>query len=193
MLLPERQLPWILTSLAEAILRAGCTQSEGILRLSADADAVQTLKARCEQWQTLLRPVGELRSDPHAPVIPFECSDPHVLAGVLKLWLRELRESLVPPQLYEQCIAAFSDAERCRALLESLPSVQRASLTYPCAFCSCSRCRRTPSAAKWTPRTSRLSWRRTFCDGLQTHRARWPPMPRGPSKTHAEKCILLQI
>ena len=134
MLLPERQLPWILTSLTEAILRAGGAQSEGILRLSADADAVQTLKARCEQWQTLLRPLGELRTDPHAPVIPFECSDPHVLAGVLKLWLRELREPLVSPQLYEQCIAAFADAERCRGLLESLPLVQRASLTYLVRF-----------------------------------------------------------
>lgn len=64
----------------------------------------------------------------------FECSDPHVLAGVLKLWLRELREPLVPPQLYEQCTAVFADAERCVAFLDSLPPVQRASLTYLVRF-----------------------------------------------------------
>ena len=49
-------------------------------------DEVLSMKSRFDQWE--------------APV----CSDCHTAASLLKLWLRELYEPLIPDQLYERSV-----------------------------------------------------------------------------------------
>lgn len=43
---PDRQLPWVLTALSEAVLRLGGEETEGIFRVPADIDQVNALKHR---------------------------------------------------------------------------------------------------------------------------------------------------
>ena len=49
---------------------------------------------------------------------------------MLKLWLRELAEPLVPNDLYEKCIQSSEDGDACVAIVERLPAINRASLKY---------------------------------------------------------------
>jgi len=90
---PRKRLPWILTTLAEQVLRLGGPRTEGIFRVPADRDEVQRLKGLFDQWEN--------------PV----CCDCHTAASLLKLWLRELYEPLVPDSLYGECVALGSAAD----------------------------------------------------------------------------------
>ncbi len=54
--------------------------------MPADLDEVMSMKSRFDQWE--------------APV----CVDCHTAASLLKLWLRELYEPLIPDQLYDRWV-----------------------------------------------------------------------------------------
>eukprot|EP00004_Rigifila_ramosa_P006359 TRINITY_DN1707_c0_g1_i1.p1 TRINITY_DN1707_c0_g1~~TRINITY_DN1707_c0_g1_i1.p1 ORF type:complete len:604 (-),score=136.76 TRINITY_DN1707_c0_g1_i1:66-1877(-) len=118
-------VPRILSDCIDFVMAYG-TQSEGIFRLSGDAQEVSKLKA--------LFNVGE-------PVI-LKDRDPNVVAGVLKLWLRELPDPLLTYDLYEHWIETdtIKDRERrqarVRELLEALPVVHRDCLYSLLDFCA---------------------------------------------------------
>ena len=63
---PHRRLPWILTTLADQILRLNGTSTEGIFRVPADLDEVNSQKNRVDQWE------------------PPSCGDSHTAASLLK-------------------------------------------------------------------------------------------------------------
>ena len=65
-------------------MQLGGASTEGIFRVPADLDEVTALKSRFDQWETP------------------RCPDCHTAASLLKLWLRELYEPLIPDQLYER-------------------------------------------------------------------------------------------
>ena len=48
---PHLRLPWILTTMADQILRLNGTGTEGIFRVPADLEEVQSLKSRFDQWE----------------------------------------------------------------------------------------------------------------------------------------------
>jgi hypothetical protein len=93
-------------------------------RVPADVDEVNSLKNRMDQWE--LCPV----------------SDAHVPASLLKLWYRELYESLIPDELYQDCVQYCADPERAVAIVHRLPEFHRLVLSYlirflqvlPCSF-----------------------------------------------------------
>lgn len=85
-------------------------------RVPADVDEVNSLKNRMDQWE-----VG--------PV-----SDAHVPASLLKLWYRELYESLIPDDLYPECVQYCSDPERAVAVVHRLPEFHRLVLSYLIRF-----------------------------------------------------------
>ncbi|KAF8773212.1 Rho GTPase-activating protein 39 like protein [Argiope bruennichi] len=97
---PNRQLPWIQTTLSEAVLQLNGTQTEGIFRVPGDIDEVNAMKLQIDQWE-----------------VP-ECNDPHVPASLLKLWYRELYEPLIPSEFYEECIQNCLDPEGAVAIVE---------------------------------------------------------------------------
>jgi hypothetical protein len=85
-------------------------------RVPGDLDGVNALKVRCDQWQL--------------PAL----EDAHLPASLLKLWYRELAEPLIPSVFYEQCILHCDIPETCIRLVNSLPDINRAVLTYLVRF-----------------------------------------------------------
>ena len=67
---PHLRLPWILTTIADQILRLNGTGTEGIFRIPADFEEVMSLKSRFDQWEVVM------------------CRDSHTAASLLKTWLR---------------------------------------------------------------------------------------------------------
>lgn len=85
-------------------------------RVPADVDEVNGLKNQMDQWDM-------------GPV-----SDAHVPASLLKLWYRELYESLIPDHLYQECVQHCADAERAVAIVHRLPESHRLVLSYLIRF-----------------------------------------------------------
>ena len=61
-------------------------------------------------------------------------SDAHVPASLLKLWYRELYESLIPDELYQECVQYCADPERAVAIVHRLPEFHRLVLSYLIRF-----------------------------------------------------------
>lgn len=82
-------VPRLLVELANALERLGGLEAEGIFRVSASQRELQELRVQ------LVQGVYEFAS----------ATSPHVVAGLMKLWLRNLREPLVPFELYDEAVA----------------------------------------------------------------------------------------
>jgi len=80
---PEAKLPLILTTLSDAIFRLNGHKLEGIFRVPGDTEMVQHLRVLIDSNDYSLSGVEE----PNAP------------ASLLKLWLRELADPLIPNEL----------------------------------------------------------------------------------------------
>lgn len=113
---PNRRLPWPQVELSQQVLRLQGLSTEGIFRVSADVDEVGRLKAQMDRWEF---------SEP---------SDAHVPANLLKLWLRELYEPLIPDSLYPECVAEPMTPRRACDLVLRLPTLHRLVLCYLVRF-----------------------------------------------------------
>lgn len=87
----------------------GGTKSEGIFRVPGDSDSVSELKLRIDRGYYNLEGVD----------------DPNVLASLMKLWLRELLEPLVPEEMYNECVTNSKDPEACIHIVKRLPTISR--------------------------------------------------------------------
>lgn len=115
---PALKIPIVLPFLTDGILALGGTKSEGIFRVSGDAELVSELRLRIDRGVYTLEGID----------------DPHVLASLFKLWLRELREPLVPSEMYNQCVACSSDPERCVEMVKALPTLNRRVVLFVVSF-----------------------------------------------------------
>lgn len=122
---PNRELPWIQTTLTRQVLARGGILTEGIFRVSADADEVNALKACLDRFEdgTILA----ASQDAHAP------------ASLLKLWVRELYEPLIPDSFYTECVSMRHDdteasAINVAALVNRLPDLNRRVLCHLIRF-----------------------------------------------------------
>ncbi len=128
---PHRKLPWILTTMAEQILRLNGSTTEGIFRVPADMEEVQSLKSRIDQWEVVV------------------CRDCHTAASLLKMWLRDLYEPLIPDSFYDECIALAVNldkqtnssnaaspekSKRLSTLVSRMPEINALVLTYLVRF-----------------------------------------------------------
>lgn len=118
MKLVDSDLPWIQVTLSEMIMELGGRETEGIFRVSADADEVVKVKCMLDNFQ-----------------IPDKCDylDAHTPASVLKLWYRELEDPLIPEPLYNECITIM-DAEKARSIIDRLPYLNKKVFMYLLAF-----------------------------------------------------------
>lgn len=118
--------------LIPALVRQSCEHiekvalsSEGIFRLSGKQVQIDTYR-----YLFNLGATPDLTREP----------DPHTVAGVLKLFLRELPEPLVPRSFYNRCIQAMMQQDEVakrrvlRHVLHALPRPYFATLRYLCAF-----------------------------------------------------------
>ena len=117
---PQQKVLIVLPFLADGVLALCGTKSEGVFRVPGDADAVAALKMRLDRGSYTLEGV-----------------DPHVLASLFKLWLRELVDPLVPSEKYIDCIAFANDAEACCAAVERLPTANRRVVLFVISFLQC--------------------------------------------------------
>ncbi|KHJ75523.1 RhoGAP domain protein [Oesophagostomum dentatum] len=104
---PQLQLPWIETTLIDLLYESGARRTEGLFRVPADPDQLMTTKARLDMF-----------------VVPV-VHDPHVPAGLLKLWLRQLPEPLIPHNFYQRALSASENPAEVTRLIQMLPSTNQ--------------------------------------------------------------------
>ncbi|KAJ3337303.1 Eukaryotic translation initiation factor 6 [Gonapodya sp. JEL0774] len=85
---PTDEVPRVMVFLADSVLQLGGCKTEGIFRVPGDADSVAELKCRIENRNYDITGIF----------------DPSVPASLLKLWMRELAEPIIPVEQYESCI-----------------------------------------------------------------------------------------
>ncbi|KIY50379.1 hypothetical protein FISHEDRAFT_39699 [Fistulina hepatica ATCC 64428] len=132
---PHQKVPIILPFLADGILALGGTKSEGIFRVAGDSDLVSELKLRIDRGYYTLDGIN----------------DPHVLASLMKLWLRELCDPLVPEEMYNECITSAQDAGACVRIVHRLPTVNRRVALFVISFLQLFLDEKTQSLTKMTP------------------------------------------
>lgn len=111
-------MPIIIPFLSDGILALGGTKQEGIFRVPGDGDLVSDLKLRIDRGYYSLEGVD----------------DPNVLASLLKLWLRELCDPLVPDELYNDCITNSHDVDACVQIVQRLPTTNRRVVLFVVSF-----------------------------------------------------------
>ncbi|KAK9767399.1 hypothetical protein K7432_002844 [Basidiobolus ranarum] len=79
---PDLKIPRILLFLAESVLKLDGQKSEGIFRLSGDPEAATSLRLKIEKNQYDIQGIA----------------DPNVPSSLLKFWLRDLAEPLIPAE-----------------------------------------------------------------------------------------------
>ncbi|KAI0763404.1 hypothetical protein BC629DRAFT_1596971 [Irpex lacteus] len=94
---PNQKITIILPLLSDGVLVLGRTKAECILRVPGDGDLVSELKLRMDKGYYTLDSLD----------------DPYVLASLLKLWLRKLRDPLVPDEMYNDCVSRSNYPEAC--------------------------------------------------------------------------------
>ncbi|XP_063227611.1 uncharacterized protein LOC134533847 isoform X2 [Bacillus rossius redtenbacheri] len=114
---PHKKLPWVQSTLSEEVLRLQGAQTEGIFRVSADVDEVNSLKSKIDHWE-----------------LPAETTDAHAPASLLKLWYRELYEPLIPDDMYLECVNHHGEPETAIAIVNSLPELNKLVLCYLVRF-----------------------------------------------------------
>lgn len=142
---PGLELPWVVTALAEEILRKKGAQTEGIFRVPGDSDAVNNLKVSLDKF-----------------VMKDMYTEPHVPASALKLWFRELQEPLISEEFYEACIAAAGNAEVAISTLQLLPELNRKLLTYIIRFLQVVGQEQHQKITKMSPDNLAMVWAPNF-------------------------------
>eukprot|EP00026_Physarum_polycephalum_P005822 Phypoly_transcript_05861.p1 GENE.Phypoly_transcript_05861~~Phypoly_transcript_05861.p1 ORF type:complete len:542 (+),score=112.68 Phypoly_transcript_05861:205-1830(+) len=112
---PNLSVPVIMVKLTEAILQYG-GKTEGILRVTGNTQQVCKMQEQFNEMN-------------------FEeiSKDPHVLAGVLKNWFRELREPLIPNCIYRDCLDCETPTE-CLTIINKMPELNKAVFAHFVGF-----------------------------------------------------------
>lgn len=128
-LLEQGNVPLVLQALVRRFQELNAYEVEGIFRRAAHTDAVLAARRRLEEGAYVVYGPAAVGTD-----------DPLVVADLIKLWLRQLTEPLIP----SRCYAAALDAGRpavggdtrpaLRLLREGLPPANAATLQYLVQF-----------------------------------------------------------
>ena len=121
---PNLKVPRILPFLCDAVLAMNGQQCEGIFRVPADSEKTTELRLKLEKG---IYDLGDL-------------NDPNVPASLLKFWLRDLADPLIPADKYQTCIDCGEEIAKARNILQSLPIVNREVVIYVIKFLQVSNC-----------------------------------------------------
>ncbi|CAK6432977.1 unnamed protein product [Pipistrellus nathusii] len=122
--LTENGIPAIVGNIVEYLTKNGLTQ-EGLFRVNGNVKVVEQLRLKFESG---------------APVELREDGDVCAAASLLKLFLRELPESVIPAALRPRFLQLFQDdrddaqENSLRALIKELPDTHYCLLKYLCQF-----------------------------------------------------------
>ncbi|KAI8884398.1 Rho GTPase activation protein [Backusella circina FSU 941] len=112
------KVPQIVTFLANAVHDLNGQATQGIFRVPGDADAVTELRVRIENGNYDATGID----------------DPNVPASLLKYWLRDLAEPLIPTSFYDKCIKNAQDPVNVVDIINSLPNCNRRIALYMIRF-----------------------------------------------------------
>ncbi|RCH91749.1 hypothetical protein CU098_003922 [Rhizopus stolonifer] len=115
---PPLCIPQIVPFLANTVRETHGQMSEGIFRVSGDADAVTDLRVRIENGNYDATGI----------------TDPNVPASLLKYWLRDLAEPIVSSEDYEDCIQYAEEPEKAIAIINRLPDTNRRIALFTISF-----------------------------------------------------------
>lgn len=104
---PKLELPWVLTTLIELLIQSGGRRTEGIFRVAADPEQLNTARGQLDGWLTP------------------KMHDANVPAGLLKLWLRQLPVPLILPGLYDRALAASDSSTEAIKIVKLLPEMNQ--------------------------------------------------------------------
>eukprot|EP00742_Colponemidia_sp_Colp-10_P001609 GILJ01001728.1.p1 GENE.GILJ01001728.1~~GILJ01001728.1.p1 ORF type:complete len:613 (-),score=87.26 GILJ01001728.1:2044-3882(-) len=120
--LQHKKIPHILMKLIETVERTGGLTTEGLFRVAADAERMAEVRRHLETGSY---------------AVLESISDSHIPANLLKLWLRELEEPLIPFDMYSQCIrTANKTSTDLKSIMVLLPDLNRSVLVYLFRFLS---------------------------------------------------------
>jgi len=114
----DLDVPELLPLLTNTIKKHGGFSCKGIFRVAADTVQVKALVAQLASGDY------DIKSG----------TDPNIVADVLKIWLRDLSEPIIPAHLYENCLRASESQDRSVKLIEELPAPQFATLDFLFSF-----------------------------------------------------------
>ncbi|KAJ9100589.1 hypothetical protein QFC21_003633 [Naganishia friedmannii] len=117
---PHLRVPVVLAHSAKAIIQSGGLNTAGVFLTMGDPDVVSEVRARFDRYQ------DGLSLD--------DITDPHVMASVLQLWLRELEEPLIPDDLYWDCLQVAPNPHMCCLMIRQLPLLNRHCFIYLLGF-----------------------------------------------------------
>jgi len=109
----DLEVPEMLPIIFNAIKKKGGFQTKGIFRIAADTVQVKNLISQFSRGDY------EVKTD-----------DPNVPADVLKVWLRDLSEPIIPAHLYEICLKASESQEKSAQLVQDLPKAQCDTINF---------------------------------------------------------------
>ena len=88
---PDLNVPILLPHLTQLIVQLQGFRTEGIFRTPGDVDLVHQMKLQVES--------GNFDN--------FDTKDPRAPSSLLSLWLRELKEPLIPDSKYDECLQSL--------------------------------------------------------------------------------------
>ncbi|KAG0203633.1 hypothetical protein BGX33_009014 [Mortierella sp. NVP41] len=112
------RVPRLMVFLKESVIELGGLKMEGIFRISGDLGAVAELRARIELGNYDISGI----------------TDPHVPCSLLRLWIRDLPEPVIPYDMYQQCIQGAQDKDAVTKVIASLPLWHKEMITYLISF-----------------------------------------------------------
>lgn len=120
------RLPWILTTLGQKLLDTDGAVTEGIFRCAADHDLIAQLRLEIDCVD--FRKIGDAKQ---IKSLLSNVQDSHVIAGLLKLFFRQLTEPVFPTHLYELCLQSSQDGQKaCRVFNDHLPNLNKDVAAY---------------------------------------------------------------
>ncbi|KAI9503375.1 Rho GTPase activation protein, partial [Coemansia spiralis] len=111
-------LPKILELLTGLIISLGGESTEGLFRVPGDSDTVAMARLQFEAGHP---DFSQIR-------------DPNVPASLLKEWLRDLAEPLIPESFYDRCMSTPEDPEIAMEVLDVLPEPSLKVVKYLLKF-----------------------------------------------------------
>ena len=124
-LVMERSVPEILKVLVQRFEELNGYGVEGIFRRAADTDAVSVLKRKLGEGRYMVYGSEAVTTD--------ECL---VVTDLIKIWLRQLAEPLIPKEYYEKAVAAglATNHSAAHQVLNNLPPANSATLHFLITF-----------------------------------------------------------
>lgn len=126
---PDTAIPLVLPFLVQTLFALEGRSIRGVFRLPGDVEKLVELRLRIDRGQYSLK--GVIKEGTGSTTASRQ-SDALTVAGLLRLFLRELEDPLLPNRIYNESLQAASenDVNKCVELVSSLPTIHRRVLLY---------------------------------------------------------------